>query len=1057
MKQDDNEALKLFIEESREHLSGIEEDFLIIEKEGEHASDQIIDKVFRAIHTLKGSSSYFALEKIKALSHAMESVLGKVRNRDLKPVPELITVLLDGADALRSMVNDIENSEETDITTLVNSLDQFCGSNDLSHTIVKDEDEKRQTSAETAEHFQFRAPFTGVLVDIDLACIYDVQQRDRARFVYLLEIDVEHDSVAKGRSEEELLSEIQGIVPVISTKAISVENGSGRYNLVLCAATIDKCVVMECFTLPAERVSVVLSGMVQNVNGQASLTGVTQNCSIKPGNVLQQSDSSSTITTHQCNGSTPVTCAQEHEKKAGKSLQESSLRVSIYTLDKLMTLAGEMVLTRNELLQNTTARNMQKILAASQRVDSITSELQEAIMSTRMQSIGVVLNKFRRLVRDLSGQLEKKINLEIEGEDVELDKSIIEAVADPLTHIIRNAVDHGIELPSTRLSSGKPSAGNLKIKASHEAGHVVIQIIDDGKGMDPGVIRKKAITMGIADEGSLSAMNDREVIQLIFRPGFSTADKVTEVSGRGVGMDVVQSNLKKVGGAIDIDSVVGKGTILRIKLPLTLAIIPSLLVIVEGERYAIPQANLVELVRICAADVKRKIEMVGGAAVMRLRGELLPLIRVSDVLGLNKTYSDRSNIENCEDRRQSIADRRSAPDELDGIDKEPDRRQKFDRRKSPLSAVNVVVVAAGDFKYGLIVDSLLDSSEIVVKPLGYHLCDCKEYAGATILGDGQVALILDVVGIRRLLEMRENLDEVSRRSSIQSDTAANQCDRQTFLMVENGEDEFFAIPVGLIARIEKIREGMIKTTGGKQAVQYRGGTLRLFSIEDVSNVKTRKKESNSYAVLFQVGGREAGIITSEILDTIDIPASNIDDVTHVQPGIIGSAVVRGSIILILDIFGIVKTCAPELCGTVLDPETEEKGGRILIVEDSVFFLQQIRSFVEDAGFETVCAEDGARGLEILVNNESKIDVVLTDIEMPVMNGLELTRAIRSNQALKDIPVIAVTSVSGEKAERLGREAGVDEYLIKLERDAVLAACRRYLDKTAEKRKIKELV
>jgi two-component system chemotaxis sensor kinase CheA len=421
----------------------------------------------------------------------MESVLGRIRNRELKPVPELITVLLDGADILRSMVNDIENSEETDITPIINSLEPFYSSKEPSRTIGKD-------SAVISELYQFRAPFTGELLDIDLACIYEVQQTARARFIFLLEIDVENDSVAKGRSEEEFLSEIQGIVPIISTKAISVENGAGKYFLVLCGTSIDKSVIMECFTLPAERVSPVLSGMIVNVKGQFSLSGVTQNCCIKSGKVPQQSDFSPAISIHHSNDNTTVASAQTHEKKPDKSIQENSLRVSIHTLDKLMTLAGEMVLTRNELLQSTTTRNMEKILATSQRVDSITSELQEAIMSTRMQSIGVVLNKFRRLVRDLAGQLEKKVHLEIEGEDVELDKSILEAVADPLTHIVRNAVDHGIELPSVRMASGKPPAGNLKIKASHEAGHVVIQIIDDGKGMDPVVIRKKAITMGIA-------------------------------------------------------------------------------------------------------------------------------------------------------------------------------------------------------------------------------------------------------------------------------------------------------------------------------------------------------------------------------------------------------------------------------------------------------------------------------------------------------------------------------------------------------------------------------
>lgn len=1046
MKFGDDEGLQLFIEESREHLCGIEADLLAIELGGEHAPEQIVDKVFRAIHTVKGSASFFAFIKTKELSHAMENVLGKIRSRELVPTGPIVSVLLDGADALRSMVNDLANSENVDISSFVNKLESF-----LVDTISIKKNEVVQKNKNTPQPnntpLLFLAPASNILFEIDPAKIFATQQLGNGRFVFLLEILTGLDAIARDRNEADLLEEIEQIAQIIDTKKPQADTLAYNCILVLCISSMDKDIFVECLALPPERVSQVLTGKInKSADGQYSLSGVI----VK--HLVDNSVTSAESTVSHAESSTPLqisiieekpTAAHPPEKKPVPSNQDSSLRVSIHTLDKLMTLAGEMVLTRNELLQNTSARNMQKILVASQRVDSITSELQETIMSTRMQSIGVVFSKFRRVVRDLSNQLQKQIQLEIEGEDVELDKSIVEAVSDPLTHLVRNAVDHGIETPEVRQMAGKPPQGTLVIRACHDAGQVVIEIIDDGKGIDPAVIRKKAKSLGFADDTVLGTMNDREVINLIFKPGFSTAEKVTEVSGRGVGMDVVQNNLKKVGGAVDIDSIPGKGTTIRIKLPLTLAIIPSLLVIVEGKYFAIPQANLIELVRISATDVKRKMEMVGDAAVMRLRGDLLPLIRVSDVLGITKktftnTISGKSGIE----RRKSIADRRGV---LKSETADEKRQRGEDRRKSPSSAINVVVVAAGDFKYGLIVDSLLDSSEIVVKPLGYHLCDCREYAGATILGDGQVALILDIMGIRRLLEMKDTTDAISKHLAKQSETVLLG-DHQSFLIIKNGEDEFFAIPVGLISRIEKIKEDAIKTTGGKAVVQYRGGTLRLFFIDDVSNVKPRILNTNAYAVVFQIGGREAGIVISEIIDTVNISAANIDNYTHIQSGIIGSAVVLNSITLILDIFGIVKACAPELSKIVTNSNKPEYAKRILIVEDSVFFLQQIRSFVEDAGYETLCAEDGIKGLAILKNSSTKIDLVLTDIEMPHMNGLDLTRAIRADKTLKDIPVIAVTSVSGEKAEKLGHEAGVDEYLIKLDREAVLSACKRYLNK-----------
>jgi two-component system chemotaxis sensor kinase CheA len=1055
MKNNIDETLQLFVDESREHLNGIEDDLLTIEKDGINASDELIDKVFRAIHTMKGSASFFNLCKIKNLSHAMENVLGKIRSREIIPNKHIISILLDGADTLRTMVNDLSKSDTIDITNFVKELDAVI----LKEKTEAPELPKTNLNIDKVhENAQliFHAQSLKFNYDIDISDIFRAQQDGNNRFAFLLEIDTQKDTIAINTSEEDLVKEIVQIAKIVTLKKHFDTSQNKTIILLFCVSSMDKDIIAETLSLQPENVTQVVTGRIIKLDdGNYSLSStILKNLidiKLPPPVAIPVQTIGSSILSNNTSTEIKTQVSNEFEKKRVNFANENSLRVSIHILDKLMTLAGEMVLTRNELLQNASARNMQKIVAASQRVDSITSELQEAIMSTRMQSIGVVFSKFRRVVRDLADQLSKKVHLEIDGEDVELDKSIIEAVGDPLTHIVRNSVDHGIETPDVRLNAGKPPEGNLKIRACHEAGQVVIEIIDDGKGIDPLIIRKKAKSLGFCDEITLAAMNDREVVNLIFKPGFSTAEKVTDVSGRGVGMDVVQNNLMKVGGAVDIESVPGKGTTIRIKLPLTLAIIPSLLVIVEGERYAIPQTNLVELVRIPAADVKNKIEMAGGAAVMRLRGELLPLIRVSDVLGKNeRSYTD-VNGDLCNDRRNRVADRRIIKNCDSALE---DKRAILpDRRKSANSAVNVVVVAAGDFRYGLIVDALLDSSEIVVKPLGYHLCDCREYAGATILGDGQVALILDVVGIRRLLEMKDTADKHTTHSEI----PARLIDLQSFLIIENGLQEFFAIPVGLIARIEKIKKGTIQNTAGKQVVQYRGGSLRLLSIEDVVNIKKRDSNSNAYAVIFQIGSKEVGIIISGIIDTVEIAASEIDEITHVQAGIIGSVIVKNSIVLILDLFGIVKLSAPELCSLITESPELTEDTKILIVDDSVFFRHQISAFVEDAGYATVCAEDGEDALDILKNGENRINLVLTDIEMPKMNGLELSRAIRADQSLKHLPVIAITSVSGDKARKTGLEAGIDDYLIKLDRESVISACKKHLSKQLKLNKVKELV
>jgi two-component system, chemotaxis family, sensor kinase CheA len=607
---------------------------------------------------------------------------------------------------------------------------------------------------------------------------------------------------------------------------------------------------------------------------------------------------------------------------------------------------------------------------------------------------------------------------------------------------VRNSIDHGIESSQQRILAGKPPEGLLRLKAAHEAGQVVIEIVDDGGGINPDKIRSKARAMGILDDDRLLKMSDREAIKLVFRPGFSTAEKVTETSGRGVGMDVVQSNLSKVGGAIDIDSVLGKGTSIRIKLPLTLAIIPSLLVSIEGERYAIPQVNLVELVRIPAAAVKGKIENVGGASVMRLRGELLPLVRVSDILGVRRTFADQQTNENKDDRRKNLWDRRDDGSTFSSPDAE--KRSSKDRRISHAGAINIVVVAAGEFKYGLIVDKLLDSAEIVVKPLGYHLCDCREYAGATILGDGKVALILDMVGIRDILNMKFGsalIEEKNARKAAESQEPKN---RQTILIVENAPGEFFAVALGLISRIEKISTSAITTVGGKRVIQYRGSSLMLFCIEDVAKVQPRREAKNAYVIVFKAGGREVGIVVSDIVDTIDF-LSDVDGTTHVQPGILGSAIIHDRVTLFIDLYDIARISAPDLFKeSDSTAAAAGKKARVLVVEDSVFFRNQIKAFTEDAGYEVVTADDGVQGLAVLHRAAAAIDLVLTDIEMPNMNGLEFTRAIRNDAQLKHLPVVAVTSMVGDKAQKLGYEAGVDEYLIKLDRERVLAACRRLL-------------
>ncbi|MEM6605086.1 MAG: chemotaxis protein CheW, partial [Pseudomonadota bacterium] len=740
---------------------------------------------------------------------------------------------------------------------------------------------------------------------------------------------------------------------------------------------------------------------------------------------------------------------KEPAESRGGATAESKLRVSVKLLDQLMTLAGELVLTRNQMSLAVSSGDRSQSEHASQRLDQITSELQEAIVSTRMQPVGVVFTKFRRVVRDMSKQLGKKINLEIEGEDVELDKTIIEGLSDPLTHLVRNGVDHGIEDPAKRKAAGKVEEATLNLRAFHEAGQVIIEVADDGGGIDPEKVKAKALEKGLKDKAVLDAMSDAELVKLIFLPGFSTAGEVTDISGRGVGMDVVNTNLTQMGGVVDVTSAVGKGTTIRIKLPLTLAIIPSLIVGLSERRYAVPQVNVQELVRIPAREVPERIQSIGRSQVMRLRGELLPIVKLSEILSMDPVYRDNETGELRRDRRGSLYDRRTHTNGFDSAEQER-REVAENRRVSFESAVSVVVVLAGSLRYGVVVDQLLDSEEIVVKPLDGHFQSQAIYAGATIQGDGGVAMILDVVELSRFIEL-----DVSRtheleaaRLQAEADESGASGDTMSLLLVKSGERETFAIPLPLITRIEKIQRDRLEFSAKRRSIIYRDGSLVLFTLDDVADVQPIADGDEAYVVVFNVNRREVGLMVSSLEDTLNV-AVEFDRDAFRQPGISGSAIIRDKTTFLVDLVGVVEAAEPDWTrkAEIIEAEADSRS-TILVVEDSSFFRGHLKAFLEDSGYDVLTAEDGSRGLEELGANLQEIDLVMTDIEMPVMDGFEFTRAMRADDRFRHFPVIAVTSLAGDIDKARGMEAGVNEYLIKLDKEEILDCLDRYIAKAA---------
>ncbi len=561
---------------------------------------------------------------------------------------------------------------------------------------------------------------------------------------------------------------------------------------------------------------------------------------------------------------------------------DSTIRVDVGLLDKVMNLAGELVLARNQVLQFTNRMKDTSFLAATQRLNLITTELQEQVMKIRMQPIGNIWSQFPRTVRDVALSCGKEVAIEMEGKETELDKTIIEAIKDPLTHLVRNSVDHGIELPEDRVKAGKDRTGSLILRAFHEGGQVNIEISDDGAGLNGERIRKKAVERAVITAEQAAHMPEREIFNLIFLPGFSTAEKVTNVSGRGVGMDVVKTNVEKIGGTVDVQSTLGRGTTVRVKIPLTLAIIPALVVTCGGDRYAIPQVSLLELVRLEADETGTGIELVHGAPVYRLRGRLLPLVYLSRELKL-------------------AADARPAA-EKDG-------------------AINIVVLQADERQFGLVVDQINDTEEIVVKPLRKQLKTVKTFAGSSIMGDGKVALILDVLGLaQRANVVTETRDRVLPEKATES--AATAGEKQTFLLFAGPGDSRMAIPLSTLARLEEFPVAQVEMSGSQWVTQYRGQILPLIRLNVVLEERRNKLRALQAPPALDSGpiqvlvlhhdGRSFGLVVERILDIVEDRADVRSAAT--RPAVLYSAVIGERITELLDIPAILQSAGVRFAG-----------------------------------------------------------------------------------------------------------------------------------------------
>lgn len=972
METSDNQR---FVVEAREHLAAMTAALIALER-GDADPRARVEQLLRAAHSVKGGAGFTGRRNVERLAHALETAIENVREGRIAASAEAIDAMLAVLDRVGGMIDDLEHSDEVDISEPMTRLGPLIDA------------AAPPASGPGAIEARPSPRTTDATVDASMAQVSDFPLSERVRsgwspgtsFLYGVKLDWFACEREFGIDPLEVARRLEDSGTLLDSRVDpaegSLHQGPARPPL-WCRAIIAA-------TLPPEEFSRRLDIPCAAI-----------------------------LCLQQVSGGAPSD-APRPAPRPRPPAAATSLRISVPLIDRMMELAGELALVRNQALRATDPTNA-SLRRLMRRLDSVTTDLQDAALRMRMQPVANLFDRFPRTVRDLARQVGKQIELQITGSEVELDKTVLEALADPLTHLIRNCCDHGIEPPEQRVRSGKPPTGLITLGARQDRGQIVIEVRDDGKGLDPEAIKRKAIESGIKGRGELDALNERQLFDLILLSGFSTAARVTDLSGRGVGMDVVKTNLEQIGGSVEIDSAIGRGTLFSLRLPLTLAIMPCQLVSCGERRYAIPQRDLEEIVLLEPDRGRARIECTQDEEVLRLRGALVPVVRLAEVLGSREPFT-------AETRARIIA-RHHPP-------KEPTARQY------------VAILRVGSHRFGLVVDNVLGSEDIVVKPLHPLLRQLGIFGAATILGDGAVALILIGEGIARHSGILHRPLVQELPGPPDSATGASR----TLMLFRHGPSELLAMPLADVRRVVMIRRDRIERVGDRELVNVDGAAVGVFRLDQVLNLSACPDEGPLFLILPRNPRASVGLLASAIVDTPTLPFQ-LDDRAYKVDGVLGSSMIRGQIAIFIDVDRLVQMW--------LDSNGASRGSlpraarrKVLVVEDTRFFQRLITSYLESGGFDVALAANGAEGLARLA--EGPFDLIVSDIEMPVMDGLEFARRVRADARFAGIPMLALTTLSGPEHRARAAESGFDGYEVKLDRDILLAAVGALLgsDRTA---------
>jgi len=849
----DQEMMDLFVQESGEHIQSLEANLILLETNP--SDSDLLNSVFRSVHSIKGAAGFFGFEPIVNLAHVMESVMSLLRDGEIHADGDMMTLLISTSDKLRFMLADPEAAGkilcDDETTGLQAILDKHSG--------------KKSTPA----------PAEPAAPPPEAACGYPhpaldgfsfsaetlVEGLKHGRNFYSIHLDLEEHAKAHGQEAEEFFRELRSIGEILDT-VLEVPSEASLAKVadfspvarVFFQTALEPFILGGALGIDGGQITEVPSAVLKDW-AKSNPQGA---CRPEPTSsemvVVQKSPVPRAASTPAEAEKPGVTNIDPKPVPGQRRKAEETIRINVGLLDTLMNLAGEMVLGRNKLLRlagvGTSHGDRDELHSIVQEISSVTSSLQDTVMRARLQPMGGLFGKFNRIVRDLGQKLNKDIQLEVFGDDVELDRTLIEGLSDPLTHLVRNSIDHGIEKAGDRLAAGKPAHGTVRLSAAHLAGRVQIEVSDDGAGIDPERLKAKAVEKGMLSAEQASRLADNEALNLIFAAGFSTAATVSDISGRGVGMDVVKTNIEKLGGHVDLDSRIGQGTRITIRLPLTLAIVPALIVGCRGSGYALPQINVEEIVR---PGEECPIKTIGGARVLELRGELIPVVSLAEILG--------------------------APS---------GGRDEF-----------VVLLQLEHSIFGLIVDEIRSNEEIVVKPLGRHLRTATCYSGATLLGQGEIALILDPPSIAqgRIPAVQKALGSTKTLEAAAASTSSR------VLVFQTGGSEPLAVRLDQVQRVESVSAADIETIGNIDCLRKNhDSTIRLVRFSDVIPVGASDSKPREFFVIVpRPPNGHIGFIATKILDSVELPDSQIEQGTLASPGVFGSAVLFDRLTLVLDL------------------------------------------------------------------------------------------------------------------------------------------------------------